>query len=225
MTKGKRNFRRNLDPSAATYGKGQAKEHFIPFVPAVPDWIINCGPGSSVEFREMRKAWPKAKLIGLEPSDAGYAAAKARWPEDGILLQVAVWDKDGAIINLYYPDDLLHSTCYATGERHLRDDTDSGGLDDVATVYARSLDSLDLEYGPFTNAVVWADIEGAERRMLRGCRELLARGAIIAFNLEVRPQTEPEITRVLRSYGYRKEREYLACEQYRDEVWLKERLL
>jgi FkbM family methyltransferase len=214
-------MRVNKDKGAALYKAGQATEHFIPYLDFAPKWFIDCGPGSAVEFLNMRYEWPTVKLIGLEPSPVGYEAAKARWPKDGVLLNAAVWDCDGTV-KLCYPQDLLHGTCYHDGQHNIADDTTlPADFMDVADVPCRSIDSLDIEYGPFVDAALWMDIEGAERRALKGAAKVLERGGIRAVNLETRPDVCAEVAAVLQGYGFRKVREYFACETVRDEVWLK----
>jgi hypothetical protein len=83
------------------------------------------------------------------------------------------------------------------------------------TVAGQSLDALSHQYGPFEKAVIWADIEGAELRMLQGATELLSSGNVLALNLEVRPTpyaqgwcVEAEVDQFLASYGYVRARDY-----------------
>lgn len=216
-------MKRNLDLTSHLYHPGQARQHFIPYLKFTPEWFIELGPGSAVEFLEVREKWPEVKLLGLEPSPVGYQAAKARWPADGILLQVAGWECDG-LIRLFHPGDLLHSLCYYDGPHVLDDDPLAldNKLEDSVLIPARSLDSLDKEYGPFKNAVLWMDIEGSERRVLKGAAKLLKRGAIRAVNVEVRPQYAKVIGDLLKAGDLQKVREYFACETVRDEVWTRE---
>lgn len=201
-----------------TYRPNQAGEHFCPYVPRTPKWFLDCGPACAEEYLDARAAWPGVKLLGLEPSPVGYAAAKARWPADGVLLNVAGWDADGEIV-LHKATDMLHGTAYSDFARSLRDDT-SGTSGDSVLAPCRALDSLDAEYGPFEAAALWLDVDGSELRVLRGAAGLLARGAIIAVNVETRPQNAKAIGAVLLAAGLRPVRRYLECRTYWDEVWV-----
>lgn len=196
---------------------GQANEHVFPHLTFAPKWFISLGPANATEFLEARDWWPGIKLLGLEPSRAGFSEASSRWPKDGILLQAAAWESDGEL-TLHKSDDLLHGTCFADWNAAFAQDA-SGDYVDCPKVVARSLDSLDLEYGPFRDAILWADVEGAERSVLRGAKGLLVRKAIGAINLEVRPHYADELAEFLSGFGFHKVREYFACETYRDEVW------
>ena len=209
------------------YKIGQCAEHFIPWfkkgqpTQLTPEWFIDLGPGCACEHEDALKAWPGVKLLGLEPSDVGFRAANTRWPKDGKLLKVAAWDSDGEAV-LYYPEDLLHSTLFVDGQRNYDNDTTNVlGTKDLVTCPTRSLDSLDLEYGPFNNVALWMDIEGAERRALKGAASLLARRAIIAVNIEVRPPYAGEIAETLGMGGLKKVYQYFVSEHVRDEVWVK----
>lgn len=210
--------RTNQDRKRHSYKFRQASEHFIPFVRVIPKWFIDCGPGSAWEFQAANRAWPNARILGLEPSPVGYRAALNRWPKGGILLPVAAWDRDEPV-RLYYPQDLLHGTAFFDGERNINDDVTPAPTDDWLEVQGRSLDSLDREYGPFEQVALWMDIEGAERRALRGAKNLLDRGEIVAVNVEVRPDSYREVKEILTKAGLKFVRDYFACETVRDEVW------
>lgn len=202
-----------------SYKPGQAAEHFLPYLKQVPDWFIDLGPASAVEYLDARERFPEVKLLGLEPSPIGYKAARCRWPEGVPLLNVAAWDSDGAI-NLHKANDLLHGTAFVEWA-NVMDNDPTGTSSDMVVVTARSLDSLDVEYGPFTKAVIWMDVEGAERRVLAGAKSLLERGMIIGINIEMRPAYAEELHALLRGYGFELIREYFACETVRDEVWVR----
>ena len=68
-------------------------------------------------------------------------------------------------------------------------------------VPAVTLDSMSEQYGPFQNAVLCLDIEGAEVEALKGAEQLLQRGAIKVFNAEVFNTTEHEIASFLKRFG------------------------
>lgn len=204
-----------------SYKPRQAKEHFIPHINFIPEWFIDCGPGCASEYKDARLQWPSVTLLGLEPSPIGYEAAKLKFPKDdqALLLQVAVWDKD-EVINLHQSSDLLHSLCFKRADEAVTDDP-TGDSSDMAQVQARSLDSLDQEYGPIDKAILWLDIEGSERRALRGAYKLLRRGAIWAVNIETRPEYEQEFNIILSQSGLKSIGRYFECDTYWDEVWVR----
>ncbi len=189
----------------------QAAHHVIPFIKFVPQWFIDCGPGSGVEAREVRKRWPRVNLLGLEPSPIGFESASCLFPKNGnsTLLNKAVWDSD-CKLNLKKPDDLLHSTFR---------DWETGNTIEVE---ARSLDSLDKELGPFDDVLLWMDIEGSEEKALRGASGLFERRVIKAVNIEVNSETAELLNGLLSQYGFDKRRTYLDQGHggSRDELWL-----
>ena len=205
----------------SSYKPRQAREHFIPHIKFIPEWFIDCGPGCASEYKDARHKWPSVALLGLEPSPIGYEAARQGFPVDdnSLLLQVAIWDKD-EIITLHQASDLLHSLCFRRADEAQTDDP-TGDSADMVKVQARSLDSLDAEYGPFDKVVLWMDIEGSERRALRGAKNLLSRGAIWAVNIETRPEYEIEFNTILSQSGLKTVSRYLQCETYWDEVWIR----
>ena len=188
---------------------GQAKHHVIPFLKFTPRWFIDCGPGSGAEAEEIREKWPEVSILGLDPSPIGFEAASILFPadENSRLLNVGVWEHDCRLA-LRKPDDLLHSTF-----RELPGKT--------VEVTARSLDSLDKEFGPFDNALLWIDIEGSEERALLGAKELMERGAIKAINIEVNSTTAEVLHPLLTRYGFSKLRTYFdqGHGRSRDELW------
>lgn len=201
------------------YKPGQAQEHFLPYLRRPPEWFIDLGPASATEYLDALEMFPSVKLIGMEPSPIGYKAARCRWPEGIPLLNAAAWDKDEEIV-LHKANDILHGTAFTNFAKVVAD-APGGESPDMVKVAAKSLDSLDREYGPFTEAALWMDVEGAERRVLAGARGLLERGAITSINIEMRPAFTEEIQALLRGYGFEFVREYFACETVRDEVWVR----
>lgn len=191
------------------YLPDQARHHLLPRLDFVPRWFIDCGPGSGGEALVMMEAFPDIRVIGVEPSPAGFREASRLWGGAGNLVEKAMWDAPDQKIELFGPEELLHSTSFYRGSKE-------GSI----LVETTSLDALDALYGPFEYAILWMDIEGAEANALRGGKDTFARGAVRAVNLEVRPTTEGELHTILLGYGLRKVSEYLVCETYRDEVWL-----
>ncbi len=201
-----------------SYHPGQATDALFPLLDFVPRWFIIFGPASGTEALEARLWWPSVKVLGLEPSRAGHLAAEKTWPPppDSTLLNCAGWESDGTV-NFWDPGTPCHGGCFAD---ELNEDNSA---DDASVpVPCRSLDSLDAEFGPFEDAVLWADVECSERPILRGGARMLRRGAVRAVNLEVRREHGDEIARMLLDLGFVKRLEYLGGGRgYRDEVWLR----
>ena len=86
------------------------------------------------------------------------------------------------------------------------------------TVDTVTVDSLYQEYSPSADKTVfiWADIEGAELRMLRGAEKTLRSGNVIGLNLELWPRnahniwptytgnrcTADQVTKFLKGFGF-----------------------
>ena len=70
-------------------------------------------------------------------------------------------------------------------------------------VAGRTLDYLSEQYGPFTNAALWIDIEFAELAALKGARQLLEARQIRLINLQSYAHLMlPDINRLLAHYGF-----------------------
>ena len=202
------------------YKQGQAGEHFFPYLLRKPEWFIDLGPANATEYLDARVMFPEVKLIGLEPAPVGYLRALERWPKDGsYLLNSAAWDED-TVIRFHQASDLRHGTAYTNAELVATDDL-SGADRDTVMVQARSLDSIDQQYGPFREAALWMDVEGSERRVLRGAKRLLEDGVITSVNIEMRPHLAEEFDRVFKGYGFVSIRRYFECATYWDEVWVR----
>lgn len=191
------------------YRPGQLTNHLLPHVGFTPEWFIDCGLASGGECLDARAAWPGVKLLALEPSPIGFEAARSRFPTDNgaHLLHVAAWVRDG-IVDLYRPDELLRSTCLPFPGAKNR-------------VLARSLDSLDRELGPFCEAVLWIDVEGAEAEVLAGTEGLIERRAVRVINLEI-ANGDDNLVNFLRSWGFRQVSTYHDRDRVHEEVWVLE---
>lgn len=190
----------------------QASEHVIPFLDFTPQWFIDCGPGSGVEALEVKEKWPDVNILRLEPSPVGFIAASRLFPagDNSRLLNLGVWDFD-CKLNLSNPYTLLNSTFRTLDEP-----------ESVIEVQVRSLDSLDQEFGPFNDVLLWIDIEGSEMRALSGADNLLGRRVIKAINVEVNGETQYSIHPRLRGHGFSKLRTYFdqGNGHSRDELWV-----
>jgi len=179
-----------------------------------PEWLIDLGPGPATgQTRVMGEAygakarWPDIKIIGVEPNPRRVRLQRrAHYP--GALLKYAVTDQDDQQITFHNKGNW--SSIYAP---HADDVKRHGSI----TVDTITLDTLNEQHGPFTKAIIWADIQGAELSMLKGAKDLLQSGEVIAINLEVMPglnnnaekraqfagwASEAELTAYLKSVGF-----------------------
>src|SRR5262245_10603708 len=173
------------------------------WVKEVPRWFLDLGPGPPGGEAAWAKAtWPGVHILGLEPCAARYQDCLPSFP--GRLLQVAAWDEDTPGLPFYVSEPHNLWGVFAPPEVSVTE-----------VVAGRSLDSLDREYGPFDGVVIWADIEGAELRMLQGAEGLLRSRRVLALNLEVRPVpfapgwcVEEEVDAFLGRFGFARARDY-----------------
>jgi len=141
-----------------------------------------------------REVWPDVKIIGAEPTEDRRRELQSTFP--GELLPYVVGDRDDTYEFYVNPDKRLWS-CFG------------GPGDEKITLPGIKLDTMSEKYGPFVNAVVWADIEGSELAMLLGARKLMEQGCIVGFHLEVRPAglfdgwcTAGQVHKFLTSYDF-----------------------
>lgn len=198
----------------APYKPKQASEHVLPYLKFAPKWFLDCGPGSGVESLSVLAAYPNIKILAIEPSPIGYEAALKLLNPDKygiVLINAAIWSEDRSDLLLEKPSQLLCSSFFRNAV----------GDDPAVRVQGRSLDSLDREYGPFEDVLLWMDIEGSEWNALVGARDLLDRRAIKAINLEVNGNTEGIIHGVMEGRGFRLVRTYFDHGQggSKDELW------
>lgn len=169
--------------------------HIAKLVPA-PAWFINLGIGPKIiEAVAAKSAWPNAKIVGVEPDPVRFQTHLGAYP--GKLLPYAISDSKGRQDFYVDPSQRLWS-CFGNGSAT------------KISVPAMQLDDLSEGWGPFENAVVWADIEGSEAAMLRGAEKLIKAGAITAFHLEVRPDpkydgwcSDTDVAELLEGHGFK----------------------
>lgn len=154
----------------------------LEFVPGAPDRFLDFGPG--VCFSEAwvaREVWPNCEIVGVEACDRRYANIKDSYP--GELKHMAVDEQEGV----------------AGGYIGGRHGMFKFGLEKEArvnnhrevSIRATTVDALceDFEGTVF----IWADIEGAELRMLRGASDLLESRRVLGLNLELYPRNAYKI--------------------------------
>lgn len=179
-----------------------------------PKWFIDLGPGRdpphSIRIGEAYVAigtWPDIKVIGVEAYLPHYQMQK-EFEFPGTLLNLAVWDKDDEELLIYADSDEVDGKYEWMSTIPPVEDSPWANTvtEAVRTV---TLDTLETEYGPFEDAIIWADIQGSELKMLQGADKLLKSGRVIALNLEVSPKpyegwpAEAVITKHLDQLGFR----------------------
>jgi hypothetical protein len=142
------------------------------------------------------------RILGLEPFGPRYRACLPDYPGD--LLPLAAWSEDTPVLPFFESERSNLWGLFAPADVPVAE-----------VVAGRSLDSLDRELGPFSQVVIWADIEGSELRMLQGAVSLLESGRVLGLNLEVRPVpfaagwcVEEEVDAFLHRFGYARARVY-----------------
>ena len=185
------------------YASGQLSSIF-PFIDN-PKWLIVGGPDESNEVHTARSQWPDIKVIGIEPNPKAVQWQHGNgWPEDCPLIHAALSYYIGST-QLNSPD-MKHGTImpecieHQLSQPHLPSD-----VTEVDTV---TLDHLDEQYGPFEDAILWLDIEGAEHWALLGAVNLLRSGRVHLINVEMQPRTyaphlTEEVDPFLKQYGYK----------------------
>lgn len=170
------------------YEDGQVKA-ILPYCPNKVDWFIIGGPADANEAQIFKKYHPECKILGIEPNLSMREFQDTnRFPWQ--LVNAALWSSAG-LKTLTIPNN--NNRCGSLVKYE-------GVGYKVETV---TLDFLSDTYGPFTNAILWIDIEGSEVECLKGARQLLSSKEIKTINIEIMPETEDEIVTILLGYGYK----------------------
>lgn len=155
------------------------------------DWFILGGPADGNEAQYLNKVYPHIQIVGFEPNPRFYKVQKERlFP--GKLVPAALWGCPTTLAMERITDDLNGDRSASVVHRR---------YDKAWTVEAVMLDEMSLLYGPFNNAMVWLDIEGAEMQAMIGAMDLFERRAIKLLNLEVFKEKEEEYKDFLAGYG------------------------
>lgn len=161
-----------------------------------PTWFIDIGVGvPNSEAWRIKEKWGDVKVFGVEPNGKRFENCSKNYP--GTILHNAIWREDADLemqnidgMSINFPRE--HQV--GPSKTHIK---------------GRSLDSLEKEFGPWNNAFIWSDTEGAELEMLKGARGLLKQGKISGLNLEVWKEYQAEgwclwdeIVGFLDTYGF-----------------------
>jgi len=174
------------------YRRDQAKVLFSVW-PEQAEWFVIGGPATGNEAQTVVAKYPNVKCIGFEPNTELREIQQTEIKFPGVVHPNALWHTEQEM-GLHIPkhNHLSGSLC-----RDLSDcDTE------IYTVQTKTLDQMSEKFGPFTNCVLWIDVEHAELAVLQGAKELLGRGDILMVNAEIfKPHLLPPIADLLGSYS------------------------
>ena len=171
------------------YNEGQAAVLFD-YWPDNVDWFVLGGVATSNEAQTVHAQYPDVKCVGFEPNAVMRENAAPNFP--GVSYPYALWEEDTEL-DLCTPGDR------AIGSSVCRPLDDVGKVEKVE---AYKLDTLSEKLGPFTNNVLWIDIEWAELFALKGATDLLTNHTKL-INLEIMNREQAsEITDYLAAFNF-----------------------
>ncbi len=140
--------------------------------PENAEWFIVGGPADGDEGQVIKRRFGNGlKCLAIEPNP-DYCQYQRGFHFPGEVVECALWDEDKVNLGLALPPD-------ATWRSAITVPTPIGN---DRLCIGRTLDSLSLEYGPFTNSVLWLDIEYSEMRALKGAECVL--DSVLLANIE-----------------------------------------
>lgn len=205
-------------PHPDAYSPGNLA-NVVPFLERPPAWLLLGGPADAWEAQAARELWPEVKVIGVEPNmQAVDWQLRHGWPKKATLLWGALSDRDGEVVTVSHDPASMrssHTEPEGTAETRVTE-----------RVPAFTWDALDRVHGPFSDALLWMDIEGWELEAVQGAAGLLARGAFVLVNVEMQARVREknvELDRMLTGAGYRAVYEWNASPACWDRVYVKRR--
>lgn len=159
----------------SVYNPGQARILFDVW-PDEAEWFVIGGPANANEAQTIKQSYPNMKCVGFEPNISMLNAQRMlKFPGD--LHQIALWKED-TTLDLKIPNGRDISSS-------LNRDKDFKKECTKKQVPARTLDTLEKEYGPWDNIVLWLDIEDSEYEALQGAKRLFNEGKVLLCNVEI----------------------------------------
>lgn len=168
------------------------------FIHKEPKWLILGGPSTANEAQTAVKKWPNLKVIGVEPLyEAVEWQMQHGWPlRNGSLIQAALADKVGQETLILNPTNAQAPSLAGW----------PGARGPELIVQVTTINRLDETHGPFEDAIIWLDIEGAEYRALRGADKLFDRKQVLLVNVEItasRPQHTVDLETMFANLGFK----------------------
>ena len=156
------------------------------------DWFIVGGPANAYEAQTVVNNFPDVKCVGFEPVQE-FIEMQESLNFPGELYDYALWDENCTLEMPILKEKLNSSSlCRGINTSYRR------------TVKGRTLDSLSEELGPFTNSVLWLDIEGAELKALHGANYILD-NHVKLINVEcMSKDNRIQINNFIRDFNFRK---------------------
>jgi len=171
----------------------------------VPTVVLDVGANNGADSQRMLAAFPGAEVHSFEPDPRAYARLEARMANTGAhLYRCAVGAQDG-------PLTFHQSSGAPPGEEDLHPEGWhlSGSIrapkdhlveypwchfDDQITVDCTTLDTWAAQHGIDHVDFIWADVQGAERDLVEGGRQLLARTRFLYTEYSNRELYEGQVT-------------------------------
>lgn len=154
------------------YSPGQLSVIYPYIKTWTPRWLLLGGPADANEAQTAVARWPGINVIGVELNEEAVKWQLAHdWPRSHFLFYRALAERTGDDVHVALGS--IRNGCVVEPSE-----------ENKTTVLTISWDKLDSLYGPFSEAILWMDIEGSEYKALLGARNLFERGAIRLVNIE-----------------------------------------
>ena len=189
------------------YASGQVKNIF-PYINFEPKWFLLGGPADGNEAQVFHEVYPDTKILGIEPNQEAFKF-QTDFGFPGTLLPNALSSTNCS--GRFQPNTIRSGWIVAQGKSP---PTQTDAVDHPVEII--TLDTLDREFGPFSEAILWIDIEEAEFKALEGANKLLQEKRIRLLNIEIiepNLETNHELERFIQylgEFGYKKVGEWNA---------------
>jgi FkbM family methyltransferase len=164
------------------------------------DLFIDCGAGNvGSEAWSVKDKLPECTIVGLEPQDERFDLLK-KYNYPDILLKKAISFESGEAVGFMGHKKGKSDFWLIGGEDLCKEDAYKEEKIETTT-----LDEIVKEHASAKRVFVWADIEGSELLMLKGCSDF---SKFVGFNLELWEDNEQksykreDVIEYLRDKGY-----------------------